>query len=507
MKSANSGIITLILIFITGVMLRFVFLDRISFWSDELQTIELACPLKTSMEIVHRNLTIPDQSPPLFTLLLHAWMKIPNAEEKLYPSETWIRFLPALISLFSLFFLVRIFVLPWRGPISVGTCLIFCLSSFYLYFSREVRPYGLLLLMALLSTWAFLKLLERDRRLDSIIYSVSILFGVLTNPFMWLVFISHCVYFLILRDKKKLYRIIILAIPSIVMYLPYMFIILRQFKIYGRPSVFSFFVFKKIAGLFLHLTLGFNFPTNIIPERYSIFLQDPLFLLSLIIILSVWGFSLIKWPEICRDDRLAFLSLIHAIVSVILVFFIYPRRLGPRTLVIIAPFFHYLLVRGIFFKGSLQPAKAAGTIFLGLTLFFGFRFVTHKVNPYIPEDWRGLAREIKMEAQPDALFVMDSVDNLLLHYYLDESDGANIVTYDVKADISVWPMLKDSLNGSNYSKIILLRKIVSPYSSLNQPHLIEAIFQKLTLQFRLENVQSFGERLSLCTFIKNDARN
>lgn len=483
----------------TGIILRFVFLDRMSFWTDELQTIEWASPVKTAGEIIYHNITYPDQSPPLFTLLLHMWMKIAPKDGH-YPSEAWIRLLPAIISLLCLYFLIRIFVLPWQGYPSMGLLIIFCCSSFYLYFSREVRPYGFLLLMTLLSTWAFLNFFKRDKKQDLFIYSLSILFGTLTNPFMWLVVASHCTYLFVSKEKKRLYTIIRLTIPSLMVYLPYMAIILRQFKLYERPPLFSFFILKKVIGLFFNVTIGFNFPTNISPQNYDAFLLSPLFWISTVIIVAVFCFSLFRLSDICREDNLAILSLIFIIIPVILVLFIYPRRLGPRSLVIIAPFFHYLLIRAIFYRKASLPSRYTGIVFLILSLFFGFRFISFKINPYVPEDWRGIAEAIKKRDLPDTVFVMDSVDNLLFRYYFEGPGHADIVTYDVKADASIWTSIKSSIDNSRYSKIILLKRNISVYTSSGKPNLTESIFKNMAAQFNLKKIESFGKRLDLCIF-------
>jgi len=478
----------LILLFMIAVILRFAFLGRMSFWADELVTIGWVGPLHTCKDIIHFIFTSRDQAPPLFPLLLHGWVKLSGIEGG-YPSEAWIRILPVLIGLFCLIFLIRIFVFPWQGLVSIGTFIIFCFSSFYLYFSREIRPYGFLLLMTLLSTWIFLRLFERDKKFDRFLYSLSMLFGVLTNPFMWLVFISHCVYLLILKDKKKFYGIIKLAIPSIATYIPYAFILLRQYKFYGCPPLFSVFMARKTAGLFFHSTLGFNFPTNIVPERYNLLLQHPLFLLSLASILFVWGLSLIKLPRVCREDRLALLSFIHVIVPVILVFFIYPGRLSPRPLVIIAPFFHYLLIRGIFFKRPSQFARSAGIVFLALTIFFGFRFITLRINPYFSEDWKGLARELRYNDDDKTLVFIDDVESMYLKYYLKPFTRAEVVTYKFGAE-----KMEMSQDVNSFDKVLFIKQNTGKHSLYQDKW---KVFLEDLCSRRIIEVKEFGRRLDL----------
>lgn len=61
----RTALIFSLIIISAGIVLRFSSLDRMSFWTDELQTIEWAHPQKSSGQIIHHNLTLPDQSPPL----------------------------------------------------------------------------------------------------------------------------------------------------------------------------------------------------------------------------------------------------------------------------------------------------------------------------------------------------------------------------------------------------------------------------------------------------------
>ena len=141
-----------IFIIFLALIVRFISLDKMSFWSDELVTLNWASEEKSVGQILYKNITYPDQSPPLFILLLHMWLKIFGHQ------DAWLRTLPALISFLSLLAMMRLFSFMGAAmKVFFIYLILISFSGYYLYFGRELRPYGLLLLMAVLNHYCFFR--------------------------------------------------------------------------------------------------------------------------------------------------------------------------------------------------------------------------------------------------------------------------------------------------------------------------------------------------------------
>jgi uncharacterized membrane protein len=506
----------LILVISLGLIVRFVSLGQMSFWSDELLTLNFADEAKSTGRIVYENLTYPDQSPPLFTLLLHMWMKIFGRD------DGGLRTLPALISFLTLLALLRLFgsICPVRnnqeamqdGRIANGMgkrlslilITMFSFSGYYLYLGRELRPYGLLLLLAALNHYYFLKAasaapLEKKSptapvRSPGVIYSLTLFTGVLVNPFMWLVFISQIFYLWIIRERLKAVKIIKLSIPAVILYLPYLLIIGRQFRIYKSFPVFSRFMLQKFAGLFLHLTTGFKITSNITPESYGYLFTDIWFIPCLVLTgIMLFGIAGMGFKKKLRD-RTNLFCFINIVIPVLIVTLVYPRRLGPRTLCIIAPFYHYLAIKGMGLFLKKRGYVAVIALFLFINILSGCNLIMSPVNPYIPEDWKSLVRNVEGEGR----YLIATKNELeLVRYYADNTN--RFIEYDPRGDvIESRAHIKKSLERRGaYSAGFLLRE-VRPYP-LSEPPARE-LSNKLFDIGRFEGIENYGRRLKILKF-------
>jgi len=130
-------------------------LGRPSLWIDETHSYEFAS--LPGLPLVLLNAAARDAYPPLYFLLLHAWMWLGS-------SEVWLRLFSVIVHLASIpmIYLVTTRLLSRREGVVAAALL--AASPFHLAFAREVRMYPLVGLLALVSTWGMLAWLQDGSR-------------------------------------------------------------------------------------------------------------------------------------------------------------------------------------------------------------------------------------------------------------------------------------------------------------------------------------------------------
>lgn len=148
----------------TGILLRFCRLGE-SLWHDEVLTLSAA---RLPFWEIPSALAMGDHAtPPLFYFLLHIWM------HAVPPGECWLRLLPAFLGVLGV-------VALWRsGERIIGragglaAAAILSLHPFHIAHSQELRPYGLLTLMGVVSTYFLWKALREGRWRDWAAFAAS----------------------------------------------------------------------------------------------------------------------------------------------------------------------------------------------------------------------------------------------------------------------------------------------------------------------------------------------
>jgi mannosyltransferase len=147
-------LLAVVLILILAAFLRFRGLGHDSLWSDEMVSVALA--RLDVPNLIHTNVAW-QTNPPLFELILHGWMKTFG------DSERTVRALPAIFGVAGVlmtYVLVRRLI-GWRA--AVAAMLLVAVSPVLVAYSQECRAYTLSILLGLLSTDLFVRLLLRTR--------------------------------------------------------------------------------------------------------------------------------------------------------------------------------------------------------------------------------------------------------------------------------------------------------------------------------------------------------
>jgi hypothetical protein len=124
-------------------------------WYDE--AFSYAVAKRPFFEMVHLLYAGGDTNPPLYTFLLHFWLKLAD-------SDGWIKGFSLACGMLAV---VMLYAMGRRiaGPIvGLMAALLFVVSPWGVHYSIEARPYALLFVLSLGSTHAFTSLLRLDGR-------------------------------------------------------------------------------------------------------------------------------------------------------------------------------------------------------------------------------------------------------------------------------------------------------------------------------------------------------
>lgn len=200
----------IIFILLLSFIVRLININQ-SLWLDEAaQVIESARPLSQQLKIEG------DFQPPLFHIILHFWMKFGT-------SEIWMRLLTIIISVLSIYIFYKIGEKIVNKKFAVLSSFLLAINSFAIYYSQELRPYPLTVLVSLLATWGYVT----SSSLFLIIGLSLFLYTTYFAPF----FIIALFLYVVIKDRKKLKWFLTNTIISFLIFVPWIPSFLEQLKI------------------------------------------------------------------------------------------------------------------------------------------------------------------------------------------------------------------------------------------------------------------------------------
>ena len=201
---------TLVVVLFVALALRLFQLDRSELWFDEAFAALVAMePAGVLVGELAR-----DTSPPLYFLLLRGWLLLFAAD----PST--LRSLSVVLGLLGV---LAIFVAGqrlWGTYTGLASAALLAVSPLHVYYSREVRPYALLILLALMSLVA-LDAMTRDRRRRVLTaYCVVTSAAVWTHHYGWLLLVPLGIWVLARRlDATRALEAVAIVVVA---YLPWL---------------------------------------------------------------------------------------------------------------------------------------------------------------------------------------------------------------------------------------------------------------------------------------------
>jgi len=193
-----------------------------------------------------------DVHPPLYFLLLDAWTWV--AGESVYALRLLSTFF-SLIALAATYAIGRRLV-NWQA--GLAALLILATAGMFVYYSREMRMYTLLLALATLSMLAYLRWLDRPTLLSAILYG-GLLAALLYTHYAGALIVLTQFAHLLLSQPRRILRWLIPAGLALLLYLPWIPVILDQLAIFGRPGAPPFDdAGVALAALIYALTGGYG---------------------------------------------------------------------------------------------------------------------------------------------------------------------------------------------------------------------------------------------------------
>jgi hypothetical protein len=165
-----------------GFALR-IALARGDLWGDEAASVMLS--LRPTGELL-ATLAAAEPHPPLFPLLLKAWLRLAGTDELVA------RF-PSIAAGTALVPTVGVLGRALGPRTAVGSAVLTALNPFLLWYTTEARMYGLAALAAAISFLLFVRLLQEPTRSSAILYGAATALALLSHYFLLFVGLAQAI--------------------------------------------------------------------------------------------------------------------------------------------------------------------------------------------------------------------------------------------------------------------------------------------------------------------------
>ncbi|MGZ4925275.1 MAG: glycosyltransferase family 39 protein [Halobacteriota archaeon] len=176
-----------------GALLRLYHLGTQSIWWDEAFSVWIS-QLSLS-QIVQR--TAVDVHPPLYYFILHYWIAVFGS------SEIAVRSLSALFGVLAIPAIYLVGRQLFDKEAGLVGALILALSALNIWYSQEARMYSLMVLLALLSMYFFIRFVQGGTVTTSVGYVASTTLLVYTHNYGWFVVVAQNIYLLTLFVSSR----------------------------------------------------------------------------------------------------------------------------------------------------------------------------------------------------------------------------------------------------------------------------------------------------------------
>jgi mannosyltransferase len=444
-----------------AALLRFFAIGKDSLWIDEVLSANicregLAAILRASTTLDAMNL-----HPPVYHLILRSWMLVFGQSD------------PALRSLSAIFGTVSVLLVYCVGTelfdrkTGLVAASLLAISPFAIYYSREARPYSLLMLLTLTSFLFFIRLLNPDRqhKADLLCYCIANMLLLYTHAYGLFAVGSQVLYFLIFRNRYASSRrpFWIAQAVTVLVALPWIYL-LTSGVLHGTA------------------TQGLQRVADPMAQAFSAILRDlwgfsagqfVLLLLPLCLFLFLAGlFRVTKQgvKTLAGRPRTALLLLwvFVPVVGVVTIVLVFQSIFWSKYVIGVAPAIYLIAARGMANVSETFRARVArvnvNNIFLALVVLLCLPqlLVTH-VKPD-GERWREVANLIQQESLPDDVILSLPAYQIPFNYYY--KGDLEVLTYGLSEDNGELAALVDR---ATYGKERLWLIIMNYQSTIDAP--------------------------------------
>jgi mannosyltransferase len=395
-----------------ALFLRIVGLGTRSFWLDEAASSMLArVDWHTFVTaVIHRQSNMA-----LYYALLRGWVQMGN-------SESWTRFLSVIFGVAAIPVIYQLGKLVFSPKVGRIAALLLAVNAFHIEYSQEARAYSLALLLALLSCYFFLEILESPSRHTWLAYALSSILMVYAQVLGALLLLTQWVYAGFLRNTRK--KALRVATVIAVFVSPLMFVLLftsdrSQLAWMNRSSG------ATLYGLLL------NFSGN--GGTVLLILEVAMFV----------GSVLFRFRKSPVRNGLGYIFLwVWALLPVVLVSTINLRWpvLQARYLIVCLPAFLLLVADGLAHIRSRVAFVAAFMAVAGLSIVGVSSYFRTRTDLNHSDNWRDASRHIVSEAQPtDVVLFPYSAEEIAFREYQNRyaRTGQSLVLVPKETDLEL----------------------------------------------------------------------
>ena len=403
-------------ILLLAALLRFYALGAESLWLDEATSLVVAD--NSPAQIV--ALTAEDIHPPLYYLLLRAWLVFGQ-------SEAVLRSLSAVIGLLSVAGLYGLGRALWTPLAGAMAALLLAVSPLHIWYSQEARMYGLASLWAIIASGLLYRAWGRSGWGHWAGYALALALGMYTHYFFGFVVVAHVVFVGYMLLRRNTPRAVLLGwvgaqLAWVALFAPWIPTVIRQLRggggawvthAVGRPTL------QVLWDTYIGFTIG---PVR---EMLPVWLRRGAYVAYLLVLIgALWLIFRSRAEKVpaghwAKMDSGVF-CLIWCVVPIGTAWL--ASQVKPmyalRYMLPFLPVFCLLVALGL--ASLIKSRPAVGLILAGalLALNLGGAWLL-ATTPQKP-DWRGLTADLVEQVEEGDVIVPEPFWNAKpLHYYAD----------------------------------------------------------------------------------------
>ena len=179
----SSPKVRIALVILVAAVLRMIFLGARSFWADEIVSVKLATD---NWDGFWFWVSTREANMALYYLLLREWVRLGD-------SEAWVRLLSALIGLVTIPVLYALARQLYDDRTAWITALLAATNACFIEFSQEARSYSLVILLVVLSSYFFVRVVREGKVWDAVAYVLISICALYAHFFAGLVIVAHAI--------------------------------------------------------------------------------------------------------------------------------------------------------------------------------------------------------------------------------------------------------------------------------------------------------------------------
>jgi mannosyltransferase len=387
-----------------AAVLRLLRIGASSLWADEAFSW-LAAQQPARAILAERVVPI---MPPLYHFLLHYWIWMGE-------SEAALRLFSALCGLLTvpvIYVAGRMLFSPRAGLVAA---LLAATLPFQVYFSREARPYALVVLLSSLLLWAFIRTRTGMGFWAWIIFGVLVALNLYAHYFVIFALVPLHLFVVLVRprDRRSWWGMLLADLVALLLVAPHVPLALAR----TQQVVIDFWLASP-SPLQLFKTLDYLLFSHTMPSMLN----------SVALFFSLSIFALVTWGAIRThgEFRRLLLLLIAWVLTPPLLAMLVSWLIGPvyldRSFSLVTP--AYVLLLG---WGFAHPPKGSPVRILygGLVILVVIALGNHYLNPDPAKPpFRDVGAVVREEWQDgDVVFHLHDSSYLPLRYYVPEADS------------------------------------------------------------------------------------